>query len=148
MWTPCGITRPAAAGPLRSTRRAERPPRAGDLVEAEAAVAGRALERREPVLAVLVLGDGEGDALLSRVRERAIAELGAEAGVGAEHRRRAGEHADEVGELASARQGALQDRDAPLGGGELIVDLEPALLSLHRFLFPLILTGGKYRREK
>ena len=57
-----------------------------DLVHAEPGVAAGALERRERVLAALVLGDGERDALLGRVRQRAVAELGAEAGVGAEHR--------------------------------------------------------------
>jgi hypothetical protein len=86
--------------------------------------------------------------LSDRLLSERLKELGAEAGIGAEHRRRAGEHADEVGELASTRQRALQDRDAPLGCGELIVDLEPALLRLHRFSFRSMLTGGKYRRGK
>ena len=39
-----------------------------DLVQAEAGVAAGALERRERVLAALVLGDRERDALLGRVR--------------------------------------------------------------------------------
>ncbi len=105
--------------------------REGDLVEAQAGVARGALERAQRVLAALVLGDRERDALLGRIRQRAVAELRAEARVGAQHGGRSGEHADEVRELAPARQRALQDRNASLGRRQLVVDLEPALLGLH-----------------
>ena len=81
--------------------------REGDLVEAEAGVAGRALERAQAVLAVLVLGHGKRDALLGGVGQRAVAQLGAEAGVGAQDGRGAGEYADEVRKLAAAGQRAL-----------------------------------------
>ena len=105
-----------------------------DLVHAEPGVAAGALEGLERVLAALVLGDGERDALLGRVGERAVAELRAEARVGAQHGRRPGHDADEVRELAAARERALQDRDAALRGRQLVVDLEPALLRLHSAL--------------
>ncbi len=75
--------------------------------------------------------------------------LGAKAGVGAQHGRRAGEHADEVGKLAAAGERALQDRDAALRRSQLVVDLEPAFLGLHRrFTFCTELTGRKYSRPK
>ena len=89
--------------------------REGDLVHSEAGVAARALERGERVLAPLVLCDGERDALLGRVGERAVAQLGAHARVRAQHRRRPGEHADEVRELASARECALENGTLPSG---------------------------------
>jgi hypothetical protein len=50
---------------------------------------------------VLVLGDGERDALLGLQRQTPVAQLGAEAGVSAQDRGRAGEDAEEVGELAA-----------------------------------------------
>src|SRR5438270_682518 len=59
-----------------------------DLVEAESRLARGALERRQPVLAALVLGDAERDPLLRLERQRAVPELGAEAGVRAKDRRR------------------------------------------------------------
>src|SRR5215207_5555183 len=102
-----------------------------DLVHAETGVAAGALKRRERVLASLVLRDGERDALLGRVCQRAVAQLGAETRVRTQHRRRPGEHADEVRELASARERALENWDAALRGRQLVVDLEPALLRLH-----------------
>src|SRR4051812_26427714 len=105
-----------------------------DLVHAEAGVAAGALERRERVLAALVLRDRERDPLLGRVGERAVPELRAEARVGAQHGRRSGHHPDEVRELPAARQRALEDRDAALRGRQLVVDLEPALLRLHSAL--------------
>ena len=61
-----------------------------------------------------------------------MAQLGAEARVGAQSRRSPAEDAEEVRELTAAGDRALQDRGAPLGSRELVVDLEPALLGLHR----------------
>src|SRR5215213_14425 len=102
-----------------------------NLIHAEPGVAAGALKRRERVLAALMLGDRQRDPLLGRVGQRTVAELGAEAGVGAEHRRRAGHDADEVRQLAAARERALENRHAALRGRLLVVDLEPALLGLH-----------------
>ena len=60
-----------------------------------------------------------------------------------------GEHADEVRELTAAGERALQDRDAALGSGELVVDLEPALLGLHHcFTFCVRLTARKCRTKR
>jgi hypothetical protein len=79
-----------------------------------------------------VLGDRERHALLGLERKGALAELGAQASVGAEHGGGARQDAEEVRELGAAREGALQDREASLRGRELVVDVEPALLRLLR----------------
>ena len=92
-------------------------PRQRDLVEAEAGVAGGALKGGERVLAALMLGHGQRDALLRGVRQAAVAQLRAEPRIRAQHRRRAGEHADEVGQLTASSERALQDRDAALRSG-------------------------------
>src|SRR5215207_2556344 len=119
-----------------------------DLVHPETGVAAGALKRRERVVASLVLGDRERDALLGRVCQRAVAQLGAEARVRAQHRRRPGKHADEVGELAAARERALENGDAALGGRQLVVDLEPALLRLHGASLSAYDLPGVSLREK
>src|SRR5919109_3505389 len=96
-----------------------------------------------------MLGHRQRDALLGAVRQAAVTELRAETRVRAEDGRRAREHADEVGQLTAARERALQDRDAPLGRGELVVYLEPALLGLHRhFTFCARLTARKCRTKR
>jgi hypothetical protein len=73
-----------------------------------------------------------------------VPQLRAEASVGAQRGRGAREHADDVGELASAGQRTLENGKAALGSGQLVVYLEPALLGLHGRLFLLGLTVGKY----
>ena len=59
----------------------------GDLVDAQAGLARGALERGERVLAALVLGHRERDPLLGLQRQRAVAQLRAEARVGAQRGR-------------------------------------------------------------
>jgi hypothetical protein len=78
-----------------------------------------------------MLGDGERDPLERRQRQAAVAELGAEPGIGAQCGGGACEHAEEVRQLAARRHRALQYRERRLGGGEVVVDLEPAHLRLH-----------------
>jgi hypothetical protein len=99
--------------------------------EAEPRLARGPLEHRERVLAALELGDPEGDPLLGLQRQRAVAELRAEARVRAQRRGRAGEHADEVRKLAAPGERALEHRHAALRRRQLVMDLEPALLGLH-----------------
>ena len=60
-----------------------------------------------------------------------MAQLGAEARVAAQRRRRAGQHAEEVGKLAGRGHRALEDGQRPLGSGQVVVDLEAAHLRLH-----------------
>jgi hypothetical protein len=105
--------------------------RRGDLVDADAGVPGGARVDRDPGLAAVVLGDGERDPLDRRQREAAVAEFGAEARVTAQRGGGAGEDAEEVRQLAARRHRALQHRKRPLGSCEVVVDLEPAHLSLH-----------------
>ena len=57
---------------------------------------------RDAGLGAVVLGDGERDPLERRRVEAAVAQLGAEARVAAQGGGRAGEHAEEVRELARA----------------------------------------------
>ncbi len=119
-----------------------------DLVESEPGLARGAGERGEGVLAALMLGNRECHALLGLERHGPVPQLGPEARIGAQRRRRPREHAKDVGKLPAACQGALQHRKAALGRSELVVDLEPALLGLHgRFTFCEELTDGKYRRQ-
>ena len=73
-----------------------------------------------------MLGHRDGDALEGLVGEGAVAQLRAEARVAAQRRRRAGKHPEEVGQLAPRGQRPAQNGDRALGGGELVVDLEPA----------------------
>src|SRR5205823_14615194 len=88
-----------------------------DLVKPQAGLTGRPLQRGEPVLATALLGLRERNPLLGLQRQRPVAKLRAEARVGAQHRRRAGEHAEEVGELAATGEGSLQNRKAALRSG-------------------------------
>ena len=60
-----------------------------------------------------------------------MAQLGAEARVGAQRRGRAGEHAEEVRQLAARGHRPLEDGQRALGRGEVVVDVEPAHLRLH-----------------
>src|SRR5829696_9006352 len=101
------------------------------LVETDARLAGGARQRGQGIAAALVLGHRQGDPLLRLERQRPVAKLGAEPRVGTQRRGRAGQHTHEVGKLPAARQRTLEDREAPLRRGEIVVDLEPALLSLH-----------------
>ena len=78
----------------------------------------------------VVLGDRERDPLERRQLERAVAQLAAEARVAAQRGGRAGEHAEEVRELAGGGQRALEDGERALGRGELVVDGEAAHLGL------------------
>src|SRR5512132_79829 len=103
-----------------------------DLVEPEPGLARRALQGGERVLALLMLRDGKRDPLLRGPRQGAVAQLRAEAGVRAQRRGRSRQHADEVRKLASAGERPLQDRETALGRSQLVMDLEPALLRLHR----------------
>ena len=106
-----------------------------DLVDAQACLASRALQGAQRVAAALVLGHGQRYPLLGPQRQRAVTQLGPEARIGAERRRRAGEYSYEVGELSPTGERALEHGQASLGRGELVVDLKPALLGLHRFAF-------------
>src|SRR5205823_14627917 len=106
-------------------------PCVGALVEPGPGVAGRGEHAGQRVLRFLVLGDRQRDALLRLEREWALAKLGAEARVRAQYRWGARHHPEEVRELASSRKRALQDRQAALGSGQLVVDVETALLCLH-----------------
>ena len=93
-------------------------------------------------LGLEVVGDGERDPLERRDLQTAVAQLRAEPRVGAQHRRRAGDHAEEVGELAARGQRATKDRHRALGRGEVVVDLKSA----HRCLHQLCLRDGGWRR--
>ena len=89
--------------------------REGDLVEAEAGLARGALQRRERVLAALVLGDGERDPLLGLAA--AACRGGARSGSA---RRRAAPRGDPAStpmkfeQLPAGCERALQHRDAAL----------------------------------
>ena len=63
-------------------------------------------------------------------RQRAVAQLGAEARVAAQRGGRAGEHAEEVRKLPAGGQRALEHGQRALRGGEVVVDVEPAHLRL------------------
>ena len=76
-----------------------------DLVEAEAGGAGRLRVLGDRVRVAAALGDGEPDPLAGGRRQRAAAQLVAHPRVGAQRRRGAGEHADELRDLA---RGALR----------------------------------------
>ena len=101
-------------------------PRRGDLVEAEPGSARGARVLGDRIRVAAALGHREADPLARRLRQRAAAELVAHARVGAQGRGRSGEHADELGDLAGGSLHALEDRDAALRGGELVVDVKPA----------------------
>ncbi len=81
---------------------------------------------RDAGLGVVVLGHREGDPLERGQRQLAVTELGAEAGVGAQRGRRAGQDAEEVRELPPGGERAPQHRHRPFRGGQVVVDLEPA----------------------
>ena len=98
----------------------------GDLVEAEPGPPRRLRVLGDAVVVLAVLGDRQGDPLAGRLRQDAAAKLGAHPGVGAEHGRGAGEHADELGHRAAGRLDALDQRRALVGRRQLIVDLESA----------------------
>ena len=63
-------------------------------------------------LGAVVLGHREPDPLGAVPRQRAVAELGAEAHVRLQRRGRAGQHAEEVRELPGRRRRTLEDRAA------------------------------------
>ena len=69
-----------------------------------------------------MLGDGERDPLERARLQRAVAQLGAQARVAAQRGRRAGEHAEEVRELAGGGERAAQHRHGSFGSAELVVD--------------------------
>jgi soluble P-type ATPase len=60
-------------------------------------------------LGVVVVGDGQRDALERHEAELAVAQLGAEPRVRAERRGRAGQHAEEVRKLPARGERALED---------------------------------------
>src|SRR4051794_23029604 len=123
--------------------------REGDLVQRETRLPGRAAVHLVAGLGVVVLRDGERDALEGRQGQRAVAKLGAKAGVGAQGGGRAGEDAEEVRQLAAGGERAAQDRDRSLGGGELVVDVEAAHGGLHRDrAFCGRRRGGGFRAEQ
>ena len=64
-----------------------------------------------------------------------MAQLRAHPRIGAEDRRRPGQHADDVRELPAAGERALENPEAALGSRELVVYLESALLGLHPLHF-------------
>src|SRR4051794_31947787 len=103
-----------------------------DLVQGETGLTGRAAVHLVARLGVVVLGHGERDALERRQGERAVAQLRAEARVGAEGRGGAGEHAEEVRQLPAGGERTAQNGDGALRGGELIVDMEATHRGLHR----------------
>ena len=121
-------------------------PRERDLVEAQPRVARGPLERGEGVCRSLVLGYAERDPLLRLERELTVAQLRAEPRVGPQSGGRALKHGDEVRQLATSGQSALQHRQTALWRGQLVVDLETAFLRLHRrhFTFGRLLTNSKY----
>src|SRR3954454_3172450 len=103
-----------------------------DLVEREAGLSRRAAVHRRARLGVVVLGDRQRDPLERRQRERAVAKLRAEPRVGAQRRGRAGEHAEEVRELAAGGERPAKHGDGALRGGELVVDVEATHRGLHQ----------------
>ena len=76
-------------------------------------------------------GDGERDPLERRSGEAAVAQLGAKARVGAQRRRRAGEHPEEVGKLTAGSRRPAQDRGRRLRRRQVVMDVEPAHRSSH-----------------
>jgi hypothetical protein len=105
--------------------------------------------QRQPGRRSVLLCDGERDPLQGAATERAALELGAEARIAAQRRGRAREHAEEVGQLATTRERAAQHRQRPIGGGQVIVDLEPAHRRLHRitaFIFCVALPSANNLR--
>src|SRR3954454_882007 len=106
--------------------------REGHLVQPQARLTRRPAVHLVARLGVVVGGDRERDALERRQRQRAVAKLGAKAGVRAERGGRAGEDAEEIRELAAGGERAAEDRDRSLGSGELIVDVEATHWGLHR----------------
>ena len=93
---------------------------------ASPAAAGRAGVHGDPGLGAVVLGHGQRDALQRGQRQLAVAQLGAEPGVGAQRRRRTGQHAQEVRQLSARGQGTAEHRHRALRRGQVIVDLESA----------------------
>src|SRR5215217_5185609 len=118
--------------------RVARVPAAGErhLVEPDARAAGGALVQRDAGLGAVVLGDGERDPLDGGARQAGLSQLGAEAQVGAQRGRRAGEHAEQVGQLAGRRARALEDRERRLWRRELVVDCEAADAGLRHWTYP------------
>src|SRR3954470_10535865 len=102
-----------------------------DVVELEARRTRRARVQGQTRLGVEVVGDGERDPLERPDLQTPVAQLGTEPGVCAQHRGRARDHAEEVGELAARGQRATKDRHRALGRGEVVVDLESAHGCLH-----------------
>src|SRR3954452_11339130 len=103
-----------------------------DLVEREPGLPRRAAVHRRAGLGVVVLGDRQRDPLERRQRERAVAQLRAEPRVRPQRGRRAGEHAEEVRELAAGGERPAKDGDGALRGGELVVDVEATHRGLHQ----------------
>src|SRR6059036_1961771 len=95
------------------------------------------------VLGAAVLGDRKRNPLLRLEGERSAPELGPHPGVSPQGCGGSGKHADEVVELPTAREGALQDRRARVRGGQLVVDVKSRDLghfSGHFFTFATLLT--------
>src|SRR5436190_62087 len=80
----------------------------------EPGVARCALEQLLRVVVALELRNAEADALLGLERQASVAELRAEARVGAQRCRRAREDTDEVRQLAACGERTLQHRKAVL----------------------------------
>src|SRR5439155_14398002 len=109
-----------------------------DLVEAEPGVASTAGVHHDVVLRAEVFGDRQRDSLLGLGGKGSPPQFRAHPRVGAKRGGRAGQRSDEVVELAAPRQGALEDRRASGGRGQLVVNVEPADLG-HLFTFlPLL----------
>src|SRR3954463_7653894 len=105
--------------------------RTRDLVEPEPGAAGRPRVLGDAVGVTAMLGHRKRDPLAGGCRQDAGAELGTHPRVGAENRRRAGQHSDELGHGATACLNALQDRRALVWRGELVVDMESADFCLY-----------------
>src|SRR5205807_1327489 len=75
----------------------------------------------------------QGDALQRRKRQLAVAQLRTEARVRAQRRRGSGQHTQEVRQLPAGGQSAAQHRSRAFRGGQVVVDLESAHRSLHRW---------------
>ena len=76
--------------------------------------------------ALHVARDTETDPLERRQPEPPVAQLRAETRICAQRGRRAGQNAEEVGQLTPTRKGAAQYRRGPLGGSQLVVYLKSA----------------------
>ena len=132
----------AEQAPPRARRRVEL---AGerDLVEAEPGLARGALEHREPVLASWCWATASAIRCWVLSGSEPWRSSSGSARSARRRRRRAGQDAEEVRELPAPAEGALQDRKAALRRGQLVVDLEPALLGLHRLHFLRSVWGSR-----